>query len=124
MARTDLRERDVPYLAAFPLEVPLLAIHGPFTPPLVWDPEVGLHTPETGTDYGCWWAVTDAGDVAVPVAVVEEMHAATGTGCAWQIDLRGAVTEEDKHTHWVREWDRIRGDLNAAAQRVTDRVST
>jgi hypothetical protein len=120
MARTDLRERDVPYLAAFPLEAQLLAIHGPFVPPLVWDPVVGLHTQEDGTDYGCWWAVTDAGDVPVPVAVIEEMN--TGTGTAWQIDLRGAVTEEDKRAHWVREWDRIRGDLNAAAQRVAHGV--
>jgi hypothetical protein len=120
MARTDLREQDVAYLAAFPLEVPIQGIHGPFVPPVVWDPAVGFYNPKDGVDYGCWWAVTDVGEVPIPVAVVEEMQAATGTGHAWQIDLTAAVTDEGKRAHWTREWDRIRGDLNAAAQRVAE----
>jgi hypothetical protein len=122
MARTELRECDVTYLAAFPLEVPVLAIHGPFVPPVVWDPVVGFYTPTDNIDYGCWWAVTETGDVPVPTAVVESMQTATGTCHAWQIDLTAADTDEEKRAHWIREWDRIRGDLNAAARRVTEGI--
>lgn len=109
------------YLAAFPLEVPIQGIHGPFTRPVVWDDHRGFYNPDIGIDYDCWWAVTDTGeDIPVPVAVVEEMKAVSATGYAWKIDLTAAATVEEQTAHWTREWNRIRGDLNAAAQRVAE----
>lgn len=122
MARTELRERDISYLAAFPVTVPIRGIHGPFVPPVVVDPGRGFRNPDIGVDYGCWWIVTNEEDIPLPTAVVEEMQSASSTGHAWAIDLTTAVTDDEKQSLWVREWDRIREDLNAAAQRVTHGV--
>lgn len=91
-------------LDAFPVPT-LLGIHGPF---------IAQWPPDPDGDYEAWWAQTGPGmsdAVPIPLAVVREMAAVNSSGRVYE---------------WLagdpNPWERIRGELNAAAQRVRDRI--